>query len=150
MVTPSKTGEGRAPRVLVAIAFVAVVAIDALYLGIIWSQGDTPPSGYVVPFIASYVAAIAVMLLVSLASPAIVKAGFRGAASGGLLAFAGLSALTIGPAVLAAALVSVAATILTIARVPGRSTMGAAGVGAVADVVILFVGLQLAWSQTPG
>jgi hypothetical protein len=150
VVTASSVTEGRAPRVLSAIAFVAVTVIDALYLGIVSSQGGTPPSRYVVPFIASYLAAIALMLLVSLLSPAGIKAAFRGAAAGGLLVFGALSALTIGAVVMIAALLSVGAAILTVARVPGRFTLPAAVVGAVVAVVILLTGLQLAWSQTTG
>ena len=135
---------------LVATGFVAVIAIDALYLGIIRGQGDTAPSPYVVPFVASYLAAIAVALLASLVSPLWLKAGFRGAASGGLLAFGGLSALTIGPAVMITAFVSIAATILTIVRIPGRFTIAAGAVGSIVAILLLVIGLQLAWSQTTG
>ena len=135
---------------LAGVAFVAVVAIDGLYLAIISRQGGRPPSPYVVPFVAGYVAVIALALLLSLVSPPSIKAGLRGAAAGGLFAFSALSALTIGPAVVIAALLTLVCAVLTAARLPGRSAVPAAIGGALLAITVLVAGLQLAWSQTPG
>jgi hypothetical protein len=139
--------EERAPRVLVSVAVAAVVAIDALYLAIIRTQGGSP-SDYplVTPFIAGYFAVVAVALLASLFQAMSVRAFLRGAASGGLLVLAVISALSIGAVVLVAALLSVAATVLTLVRGGRGRDVAFSVVGALVAVVVLIGGLLLAWS----
>lgn len=148
MVVPGAHSEERAPRVLVSVAVVAVVAIDVLYLSLIAGQGG-PPSDtpLVVPFVGAYFAVLATSLGVSLAAPAWLKAALRGAACAGLLLMAVLTGFSIGVAVLVAAAVALAALVFTLAARPNRRAVGAAIIGGIVGVAILMAGLQLAWSQ---
>ncbi len=146
MIAPLVPGEGRSARVLVAVAVVAIVAIDALYLAIVSSQGGAPPADpLVAPFLASYLGLVAVLLAVSMVAPDPVKAGIRGAASAGLLVVGVLAAFSIGVAVLVAAALCIAALVMVVSRHPSRRTVIAAIAGCAVGVAVLVVGLQVAW-----
>ena len=131
-----------------SVAIVAIVAIAALYLAIIKSQGEQDPvSALVVPFVAGYLVMMAILLAISLGVAPAVRPGLRGAASAGLLALGLLAAFSIGVAVLIAAGLAIAATVLAINERPGaRSIVSTAG-AAVLAVVVLVAGFQIAWQH---
>ena len=58
--------EGRATRVLVAVAIFLVVVADAPYLAIVFNQGAQPPESFTTPFVAVYLALMAALLAASL------------------------------------------------------------------------------------
>jgi hypothetical protein len=134
--------------VLVSVAAVAVLAIDALYVAIIRAQGG-PPSDepLVAPFVAGYLALLAAGLGATLVVPGLLRVGVRGAAAGGLLLMAVLTGFSIGAGVLVGALVAIAALALTVSRHPSARTVLAAVAGIIVGVALLLVGLQLAWSH---
>lgn len=138
----------RASRVLVAVAIVAIAAIVVLYIALIRSQGEQDPvSALVVPFISAYLVVMAILLAASLLVRPAIRPGLRGAASAGLLVLGWLAAFSIGVAVLIAAGLAIAATVLAINERPGAgSTVSAAGAGAVA-VVVLIAGFEFAWQH---
>jgi len=140
-----------AARVLVAIAVIAVVAIDALYLAIVSSQGgpgepptDTP---WVVPFVAGYEILMALLLAASLVVPPAVRPALRGAAAAGLFALGVLALFSIGLGDIIAAALAVAATVLSVLASPGRRTWVSLAAAAIASVAILLGGFQIAWSH---
>src|ERR1051326_8169589 len=133
---------------LVALAVVALAAIDALYLALIRSQSGAPSdTPWVVPFVAGYLLLMALALAASLLVPAPARALLRGGASAGLLVLGVLSAFSIGAAVLIAAGLAIVATVLGLRARPGGPALLAAGAGAVASVVILLGGFQVVWSH---
>lgn len=137
-----------AERVLVSIAVVALAAITALYVVIISSQGGgDPATPLVTPFVAGYLLLSATSLAVSLFAPAAVSPALRAGPSAGLVVLGVLAAFSIGVAVLIAAGLAIASTVLALRARPGvRSALSVAG-GAVAAVVILVAGFQIAWSH---
>ena len=137
-----------ADRVLVAIAVVAVLTIDALYLAIIRSQDGPPtPDVLTVPFVASYLGLMATLLAASLFVPVAARPALRGAASGGLLVLGVLSAFSIGVAVMLAAAPAIAATVLAINARPGAKSVVAAAIAAVLSVVLMAAGFEVAWNH---
>jgi hypothetical protein len=140
--------DGRAARVLVAVAVVAVVAIDALYLAIVVNQGGPQAdTTWVAPFVAGYLGLVAAMLLISLVAGDPLAVGLRGGASGGLLVLGVLALFSIGFAILIAAVVCIAATVVTLSRRPATRSIFAAAAGLVLTIAVLVVGFQIAWQQ---
>ena len=140
-----------AARVLVAIAVVAIVAIDALYLAIVSSQGvpgepptDTP---WVVPFVASYEILMALLLAASLVVRPAARPALRGAAATGLFVLGVLALFSIGLGDIFAAALPIAATVLAVMASPGLRTWVSVAVAAIASVAILLGGFQIAWSH---
>ena len=133
---------------LVALAVVALAAIDALYLALIRSQGGAPSdTPWVVPFVAGYLLLMALDLAASLLVPPSARVLLRAGASAGLLVLGVLSAFSIGAVVLIAAGLATAATVLGVTAKPGGRAALAAGAGAIASVVILLGGFQVVWSH---
>ncbi len=148
MLARAHVDEQRAPRVLVSVAAIAVVAIDVLYVSLIRAQGG-PPSDepLVVPFVAGYLGLFALALGLTLVLPDLLRVGVRGAAAGGLLLLGVLTGFSIGVGVLVAAIVAIAALVVTVSRHPGARSTAAAVTGVVVGVALLLIGLQLAWSH---
>jgi len=135
-----------AARVLVAIAVVAIVAVDALYLAIVSSQGG-PPSDtpLVVPFVTSYLALMAALLAASLFTPAASRPALRAAASAGLVFMGVLAAFTIGLAILVAAAPAIATAVLATRARPGGTTIASSGVAVLLAVALLGAGFEFSW-----
>jgi len=75
----------------VSVAVVAVVAIDALYVALVYNQSDRPPDVYTPIFVAGYLALMVVALVVSLIAGLRIpwlRPAMRGAATGGMLVLA--------------------------------------------------------------
>ena len=137
-----------ASRVLVAIAVVAIVAIIALYLALINSQGGEPSdTPWVVPFVSAYLALMAVVLTASLIAPPGARPALRAGASAGLVVLGVLAAFSIGVAVLIAAGLAIAATVLDLRTKPGARAVASAVTGAVVAVVVLLGGFQVSWTH---
>jgi hypothetical protein len=133
-------------RVLVGVGVVGLVAIDALYLAIIHFQGGGgpgPPDVLTVPFVATYLAVMAILLGASLIMPATAKPVSRAAASGGLLVLAVLAAFSIGVLILVIAGLAIATTIPALGIQKSQRIRVAAGVAALVAAVVLVGGLEL-------
>lgn len=135
---------------LVAVSIVAIIAIVAGYIAIVRSQGGPPPTDILtVPFVASYLLTMAALLAISLIERGWIKTlrpALRGGASAGLLAVSVLSAFSIGLAVLIAAALAIAATVVSIISAPRRATFIGAAMGAVLSLAWLAFGLEVAWN----
>lgn len=137
-----------AQRVLVGVAVIATVAIVALYLAIIRSQGGgepSPPDVLTVPFVAGYMLLMALLLAASLVLRAPMRLAFRGAASAGLLALGVLSLFSIGVALLIAGGIATASTVLAVRDQPAGRPVFSPFVGGVVAVALLVVGFEFAW-----
>jgi hypothetical protein len=141
-------GEGRTTRVLVAVPIVVVIVMDALYVAIIVnqsSQGTRPPDVFTFPFIVTYLAVIAVLLMVSLIPRrgAGVRSVLRASSAGGLLVLGVLAMFSIGlPLVIAGAMGSAATARMLLGR-RGRLSALSTVVGATIAVAILIAGFEV-------
>ncbi len=135
---------------LVVVPIVALIAIVAGYLTIIQSQGGPPPSDVLtVPFVATYLLLMAMLLAISLVERPWIKAlrpALRAAASAGLLALGVLAAFSIGLAIIVAGAFATAATVISIVSAPRRATFIAAAAGAFASLALLAGGFEVAWN----
>jgi hypothetical protein len=129
------------------VATVAVIAIDALYVTIIRSQGGPPSdSPLVAPFVAGFLAAVAIALASSLVVPwPVAKVALRSAAAASLLLTAVLTGFTIGLAVVIPAAIAIVATAWTMSLYPSRASAVEAVAAAVVGLAVVLIGLQLAW-----
>ena len=135
-------------RALVGAATAGLVAIDGLYLAIIHFQGEGepgPPDVLTVPFVATYIAVMAVLLGASLLSPASAKPALRAAASSGLVVLGVLAAFSIGVLILVVAGLAIATTVAAL-RTSGKPlVLVTSGVASLVAVVVLLGGFQVAW-----
>ena len=135
-------------RTLAALSAVAVVAIDVLYMVIVRSQGGPDPVDvWTVPFVAGYLAVMALLLGLSIFLPPTVRPALRAASSAGLLVLAVLTAFSIGTGVLIAAILSIAATIIALVEKHGPPVLGSAIFAAVLAVGAMLIGLQVTWQH---
>lgn len=137
--------EGRSTRILVAVPIVIVVVADALYVAIVVNQDPRPPEVYTLPFIAAYLALVAVLLAVSLMHrwSAAVRTSFRAAAAGGLLVLGVLALFSIGLPLVIAGAMAAAATVRTL-RGPMFTPSSLLGVAsAVIAVAVLIAGFEV-------
>ena len=120
VATADSTREGRTLRLLIWIAFVMVLVTALGYVVIIRAQETYPPEAFVVPFVAAYLALMAVMLGVSLRQGRLavrLRPALRGGAAAGLLAIGVLALMSIGILlVVAGALVATAAVMTLVGR----------------------------------
>jgi hypothetical protein len=137
-----------AERTLVALAVVSLVAIDALYVAIIRSQGGPDPVDVLtVPFVAGYMALLAFLLGLSIFLPPAIRPALRAASTAGLLALAVLTVFSIGIGVFIAAMLALAATVMALVERHGPSVLGSAGFAAVLAVAVMVTGLQFSWQH---
>ena len=134
-------------RFVTALAVLALVAIDAIYLIIVRQQGTDPSEPLVVPFVAAYIALMGALLVASLLTPPAWAPALRGGASAGLLVLGALSAFSIGLGVLFAATLAIAATVLALIARPGARSAVSTVLSALVVVALLVVGFQVAWSH---
>ena len=121
-----------------------MVAIDVLYLAIIHFQNDPLPADVLtVPFIASYMAVMAILLGASLLSPVSARPALRGAASSGLIVLGVLAAFSIGALILVIAGLAIATTVAALGIRNRPRILVATGVASLVAVIVLVGGLQL-------
>ncbi len=117
MATAASTREGRTLRLLVWVAFVIVLVTAFGYVLIIRAQETYPPEAFVVPFVAAYLALMAVMLVVSLRQERLavrLRPTLRGGAAAGLLAIGVLALMSIGILLVVAGGLAAAAAVMTL------------------------------------
>jgi len=117
MATAASTREGKTLRLLVWVAFVIVLVTAFGYVLIIRAQETYPPEAFVVPFVAAYLALMAVMLVVSLRQERLavrLRPTLRGGAAAGLLAIGVLALMSIGILLVVAGGLAAAAAVMTL------------------------------------
>lgn len=133
---------------LVALAVAAIAATIAGYLLLIHSQGGgDPATPLVVPFVTAFLALMAGLLAASIFAPPESRPALRAAASAGLVVLGVLAAFSIGVAVLIAAGLAIASTVLALRARPGARSVLSAAAAAVLALVVLVAGFQAAWSD---
>jgi hypothetical protein len=140
--------EPRSTRLLVWIALVSVVVVDAGYLALIAILASHPPDIYTVPFVAGYILLTAVLLALSLVeAPFMVplRPALRTAAAAGLLVLGVLAVFSIGLALLIAGGIAMAAAVMTIAAVHRATAVVSAVLAATLAVALVVIGLEIAW-----
>lgn len=129
------------------LAAAAAAATDVAYVGLIISQGATPPQPGIVPFVFGYIAAIAAASLVGMrfariGRTSLARAVFLSAAAGsGALGFIGIFSIGL-PLFITAALLVVAAQMLPVA--PRTNWWLWPASGAIIAIVVLIVGFVVA------
>ncbi len=135
-------------RTLVALSAISVVAIDFLYVGIIRSQGGPDPVDVLtVPFVAGYMALLAVLLGLSIFLPPAVRPALRAGSASGLLVLAVVAAFSIGIGLLIAAVLALAAMIMALVERHGPQVLGSAVLASLLAVALLVSGLQYSWQH---
>lgn len=140
--------EDRTTRALVAVPIVVVIVMDALYVAIAVnqnSQDHAPPEKFIFPFIAAYLAVMAVLLTVSLMPRWTVttRMALRAAAAGGLLVLGVVAMFSIGLPLVIAGAMATAATVRTVSRHRVMlSSVSAVGAAMIA-VAILIAGFEV-------
>ena len=133
-------------------AAIVAATVDVLYLGYIGRQGAGDPEFLRVPFVAAFIALMAILAAVSTrASAAQWRATLLGVSAAGLLLLGFFAMFSIGLPLLAAGLLALLGLIRTLAipapsgGTPGRlAASGMAAGGAVVAVVVLLAGFSLA------
>jgi hypothetical protein len=125
---------------------ILVIVVDVLYVRyIVFVQGATSDQPWRVPFVASYLAAIAICALVSATLPAgNWRLALIGAATAGLLVLGFFGLFSIGLPLFVMGLVAVGVLVVQITR--AQSRRAAAGVsiaGMLAAVVVLMAGVEI-------
>jgi hypothetical protein len=139
--------EGRISRLLLIIAIVVAEADEALYIFVIVNQGSARPADVMtVPFVASFIQLMAVLLGVSmLTSPTVIRfrPALRAGAAAGLLVLGVIGAFSIGAPLFIAGAVAAGVAMRTLTLTPGwRSIVSALAAAAVA-VGLLVTGFEV-------
>jgi hypothetical protein len=95
---------------------------DALYLGVLWQEGEGDLGEAGTRFLAASIAAAAVVLLLSSALPwGIIRAGGLAACAAALFGFAIIASLSLGIFLLPAAVLAFVASHEALAQLPSRT-----------------------------
>jgi hypothetical protein len=139
--------EGRASRMMVFAAFAIVLLTDALYLGLLMSQGDRPlDTAFTVPFVVGYLLLMAGLLGISLLRrPRTVAArtALRAGAAGGLLVLGVLAAMSIGLALILAGALATGAAVRSASRPHWKPSAFFGVAAATLAVVLLVAGFEI-------
>ena len=112
---------------VVGVAVLLLVATATGYLGIVAIQGGPPPDNFLtVPFVAGYLALMALFLAASLSDAAPIasmRPALRAAPAAGLMVLGVLAIFSIGLPVLIAASLATAATVVTFVTQPARGAV---------------------------
>ena len=131
-------------------AAIIAASVDGLYLGVVGSQGASDPEFIRLPFVASFIALMAICAALSArASAARWRSLLLGISTGGLLLLGYFGMFSIGLPLLVAGLIAGYGTIRTLTHgslggTSGGAAVGMAAGGAMAAIVILLIGFLLA------
>ena len=132
------------------IAAIIAAAVDALYVGVIGSQGGSDPQFLRVPFVWGFIALMAICATLSSAASAVRwRAFLLGFSAGGLLLLGFFAIFSIGLPLLVAGLLAVGGLIGMLSPAESRGPSGKAAAGGLAAggaavaVVVLLAGVSL-------
>ena len=147
VAVPSVVREGRISRLLLIIAIIVAEADEALYIFVIVNQGsDRPADVLTVPFVASFIQLMAVLLGVSmLTSPAVIRfrPALRAGAAAGLLVLGVFGAFSIGAPLFIAGAVATGVAVRTLTLTPGWKSIVSALAAAAVVVALLVTGFEV-------
>jgi hypothetical protein len=138
--------DGRIARLLLIIAIVAAEADEALYLFVIFNQSPRAPDVLTVPFVASFIQLMAILVGISLlSSPAVVRLrpALRGGAAAGLLVLGVIGAFSIGAPLFLAGLVVLGVAVRTVSQAPALPSILSAFAAALVVVALLVTGFEV-------
>jgi hypothetical protein len=147
MATVAPPREGRLLWLLLIIAIVVAEADEALYFFVIVNQGTPrPPDVLTVPFVASFIQLMAVLLGVSmLKSPTVIRfrPALRAGAAAGLLVLGVFGAFSIGAPLFVAGAIAAGVAVRTLMLVPGWKPFASALAAAAVVVALLVTGFEV-------
>lgn len=147
MTPPQPEREGRLLRLLLIIAIVVAEADEALYIFVIVNQGSTrSPDVLTVPFVASFIQLMAVLLGVSmLTSPTVIRfrPALRAGASAGLLVLGVFGAFSIGAPLFVAGVIAAGVAVRTLTTTPGWKSIVSASAAAAVVIALLVAGFEV-------
>lgn len=146
MVASQDARVGRPTAVVVWAAIVLVLADLIVYVVLIRSQGEPQPDAFTVPFVAGYLALMAVALWMSLLDrPLLVslRPALRATAAAGLLLMGIFAAFSIGLPIFAAGVLATVAAIRALAGPRLRNAVLSEVAAAVIAVTVLVGGFEL-------
>jgi hypothetical protein len=139
--------EGRISRLLLIIAIVVAEADEAAYIFVIVNQDSPrPPDVLTVPFVASFIQLMAVLLGVSmLTSPSLIRfrPALRAGAAAGLLVLGVFGAFSIGAPLFIAGAVAAGVAVRTVTLTPGLRAIVSALAAAAVVVALLVIGFEV-------
>ena len=136
-----------AARVIVLLAVVTILAVDATYISITRSlNGPGTADVLTVPFVAGYMFVMAALMAASLFTPPVAQLALRASASAGLLILGLLALFTIGFAILVAATLAIASTVLAMRSQPSARSQVFATIAALLAVALLVGGFEFTWN----
>ena len=142
-----RNGRGRIPRLLLIIAIVVAEADEALYLFLIVNQGPPrPPDVLTIPFVASFIQLMAVLLGISLLNRPnmnLLRPALRGGVAAGLLVLGVFGAFSIGAPLLIAGAIAAGVAVRTVTRAPGLRSIASALAAALVVVALLVTGFEV-------
>jgi hypothetical protein len=146
MVAGPEARVGRPTAVVIWAALVLVLADLIVYLLLIRGQGEPQPDAFTVPFVAGYLAIMAVLLWLSLLDrPRLVRLrpAFRATSAAGLLLLGIFAAFSIGLPIFVAGVLATIAAIRALAGPRMRSAVLSEIAAAVIAVVVLVGGFEV-------
>ncbi len=138
--------DGRIARLLLIIAIVVAEADEALYLFVIFNQSPRAPDVLTVPFVASFIQLMAILVGISLLSSAAVvrlRPALRGGAAAGLLVLGVIGAFSIGAPLFLAGAVVLGVAVRTVSQTPALLSVLSAFAAALLVVALLVVGFEV-------
>lgn len=137
--------DSRPARFMAWFALAVALATDAVYLLLKLGQGSAPLDIYTVFFVAGYLLAIGILLMISLlrASRPAWRMPLRAAAAGGLLVLGVVAIFSIGLPLVIAGAMATGATVRTLRGPFVNASSLVAVAGAVIAVVVLVAGFEL-------
>jgi len=134
--------------VITVLAVVATLSVVALYITVVRSvDGPAQPDVLTAPFVAGYLLLMAVLLTTSLFAPPGARPALRAAASAGLLVLGVLAAFSIGTAILIAAALAIASTVLAMRAEPTARSQISGTIAALVAVALLVGGFEFSWNH---
>jgi hypothetical protein len=141
-----ETRVGRPTATLVWASVVLVLGVLVAYLLLIRAQGQAQPDAFTVPFVASYLALMAVLLWLSLLDRprlASLRPALRGAGAAGLLVLGIIAAFSVGLPIFAAGVLAAIAAIRALAGPRLRMAVVSEVAAAVIALIVLVGGFEV-------
>jgi hypothetical protein len=141
-----ETRVGRPTATLVWASIVLALGVLIAYLLLIRAQGEAPPDALTVPFVAAYLALMAVLMWLSLLDQprlASLRPALRGAGAAGLLVLGVIAAFSIGLPIFVAGVLATIAAVRALAGHQKRNAVLSEVAAAVIAVIVLVGGFEV-------
>src|SRR5260370_42419099 len=138
--------DGRIARLMLIIAIVVAEADEALYLFVIFNQSPRAPDVLTVPFVASFIQLMAILVGISLLSSAAVvrlRPALGVGAAAGLLVLGVIGAFSVGAPLFLAGAVVLGVAVRTVSRTPALLSILSAFAAALVVVALMVAGVEV-------